>query len=108
MAATHATKQAIYLRDLLKFLDYEQSEATVLFEDNQACIRLSINPEFHKRTKHIEIREFYVREKVNSSEVKLIYIKTTENIADIFTKILPTNVFSYLVAKMYEVYITKA
>jgi hypothetical protein len=106
-AATHASKQAIYLRDLLLFLGYKQEEPTTLFEDNLACIRLSENPEFHKRTKHIEIRQFYVREKVASGELKLKYIKSSENVADMFTKILPNQTFNYLVAKMYEVYITR-
>jgi hypothetical protein len=48
-----------------------------------------------------------MREKVISSEIKLVYVKTAENIADIFTKILPTNIFTYLVAIMNDVYISK-
>jgi hypothetical protein len=108
VAATEATKKAIYLRDLLNFLEVRQDGPTTIFEDNAACIRLSVNPEFHKRTKHIEVRQFYVREKVSSGEIKLTYVKSKDNIADILTKILPNNVFSYLVSKMYEVYVSRA
>ena len=73
----------------------EQKNATIIFEDNSACIRLSENSEFHKRTKHIEIQ--YI-----SGEIELIYINTKNNVADLLTKALSTNTFNYLVSKMYE------
>ncbi|EWM20271.1 retrotransposon protein [Nannochloropsis gaditana] len=40
-------------------------------EDNQACIAMSNNPITHKRTKHIDVRYHFVREKVESKEVEL-------------------------------------
>lgn len=102
MAATQSVKQCIYLRDILKFMQYKQENATIIFEDNAACIRLSKNAEFHKRTKHIEIQWFYCREKYMSGEIELIYINTKNNVADLFTKALSTKTFNYLISKMYE------
>jgi hypothetical protein len=104
MAATLATKQAVYLRDLLEFMGYAQHKPTIIFEDNTACIRLSKHSEFHKRTKHIDIRWFYVREKYMSNEIVLQKVLSRDNIADIFTKILTTTQFAYLVAKLHEYY----
>jgi hypothetical protein len=102
MSATHAAKQCIYIRDLLKFLNVEQKYNTIIFEDNNACIRLSKNSEFHKRTKHIDIRWFYIREKYVSGEINLVHVNTKDNIADLFTKPLGTPTFKYLISKMYE------
>jgi hypothetical protein len=102
MAATLATKQAIFLRDLLAFLQKTQLEPTVLLEDNDACLKLSRNPEFHKRTKHIDIRWFFVREKFLSKEVILTKVKSKENIADLFTKVLPQSTFNHLLSALYE------
>jgi hypothetical protein len=104
MAATLAAKQAIYLRDLLKFLGHIQLEPTILFEDNTACIRLSKHSEFHKRTKHIDIRWFYIREKFISNEINLIKIASHDNVADLFTKIVNFSSFQYLSSKLYDYY----
>jgi hypothetical protein len=57
-----------------------------LHEDNQACILLSKNPQAHNRTKHIQIRFHFIREKVESKEIILNYIQTKSQLADIFTK----------------------
>ena len=102
MAATIATKQCIYLRDLLNFLGHEQKKATVIFEDNAACIRLSKNSEFHKRTKHIDLKWFYVREMYLKGVVELLKVKSENNDADLFTKILPLKTFKRAVNKMFE------
>ncbi len=55
MSATQATKEAVWLRQLLKDMGYKQKGPTILHEDNQGCIMLSKNPVYHARTKHIDI-----------------------------------------------------
>jgi hypothetical protein len=105
MAATIAAKQAIYLRDLLAFLELPQDGPTVIFEDNSACIKLSRNSEFHKRTKHIDIRWFFVREKSMTNEVVLVKIDSKDNIADLFTKPNHPQQFHKFCAKLYEYYV---
>ncbi|EKU23373.1 gag-pol polyprotein, partial [Nannochloropsis gaditana CCMP526] len=56
ISACSATQSAVYIRQLLMNLGYKQDEATVIMEDNQACIAMSNNPVTHKRTKHIDVR----------------------------------------------------
>jgi hypothetical protein len=102
MAATLAAKQCVYIRDILEFLGYKQNKPTIIFEDNSACIRLSKNPEFHKRTKHIDIRYFFIREKYISNEIVLVKVDTKHNIADLFTKPLRHHQFSSLINKLFE------
>lgn len=61
-------------------------EEIKMYEDNQGSIALAKNPEFHKRTKHIDIRYHFVREKVESGEVVLEYCPNQDMLADIMTK----------------------
>jgi hypothetical protein len=88
MAACAAVQEAIHLRQLLEDLGYKQDQATVIFEDNQGCITLSENPVFHKRTKHIDIRYHFIRERVASGEIELRYVATEHQLADLLTKAL--------------------
>ena len=55
-------------------------------KDNHGCIALSENPIHHKRTKHIDVRFHYTREKVEDGTVKLEYIPSENQVADILTK----------------------
>lgn len=71
-----------------------------LYMDNQSAIRLIKNPEFHKRTKHIDVAYHTVREKYKRGLFTLEYINTKEMLADIFTKALPAPVFQYLTTKL--------
>jgi hypothetical protein len=88
---TNATKEAIWLKRLLDEVRPElglQAQATVIYCDNQGAIALAKNPQFHARTKHIDIQHHFVREKVNEGLVQLKYIDTNEQVADGLTKAL--------------------
>ena len=100
MALTAATKEATWLRHLLKDLGYEQPGPTVIYEDNQGTIAIAQNPCHHKRTKHIDIQYHFTREKIEAGEVTLEYIATEEQVADLFTKALPRDWFQSLVSKL--------
>ena len=60
----------------------------VLREDNQACIAFSTNPLDYKKSKHIDVKYHFVRERVASKEIVLEYINTSDQLADILTKAL--------------------
>eukprot|EP00795_Rhopilema_esculentum_P014459 gene14460-biopygen4243 len=66
VAACLATKEAVWLRSLLADLNFTQEEPTVVQEDNQGAIAMSKNPKFHARTKHIDIKHHFIREKVEN------------------------------------------
>ena len=68
MASENATKEAIWLRTLLKEMDFPQISATIIFADNQGCIALTRN---HSRAKHIDIRHHFIRERVGMGEIDL-------------------------------------
>lgn len=91
MALAHAAKEAIWLRLLLSEFGIEQEGATIINEDNQGCINLAKNPISHGRTKHIDVRYHFLREKVDENIIQLQYCKTDDMLADSFTKALGRN-----------------
>jgi hypothetical protein len=96
MAACAATQEALWLMMLLDQMGIEITKPLVLHEDNQACIDFSKNPGDHKRSKHIDTRYHFVRERVESGDIRLEWIPTTDQIADIFTKALDFGPFQRL------------
>ncbi|UYV70125.1 hypothetical protein LAZ67_7001880 [Cordylochernes scorpioides] len=89
IAASKATKEAIWLRQLLRELHQEQVKPTTIFCDNQSCIRLVHNPEYHKRTKHIDISYHFIRDHFQKHAIDLLYVCSNDQAADIFKKALP-------------------
>ena len=85
VAATSCTCHAIWLRQLLKELHLEQKEATVVMIDNKSAQALAKNPVFYDRNKHIDTRYHFIRECIAKQEVELEYVRTNDQIADIFT-----------------------
>ena len=88
MAASEASKEAIYLRNFLEELDEGSAEATALSVDNKAARDLAYNPEHHQKTKHIERRHFHIREVVESGRLVVPFVASADNLADFFTKSL--------------------
>ena len=91
--ATTATKEIIYLRELLKDLGYKQDKPTVLFEDNNGCISFSKNATHHENTKHVVLRYYWLKMMVEDGVVILEKIHSLDNVADIFTKPLRYDLF---------------
>ena len=90
--ATTAAKVS-WLRILFKELRIFLSHVPVLWCDNASTIALFANPVFHLRTKHIEVDYHYVREKVLHRDLCVHFVSGKDNLADIFTKPLPSPSF---------------
>lgn len=100
VAASNAIKELIWLKRLINELVAGQYKSVEFYLDNQSAIRLIKNPEFHKRSKHIDVRYHFIREKFNEKLFNLHYVETKEQLADIFTKSLPRVAFQYLRSKL--------
>jgi transposase InsO family protein len=87
-AAFESSKEAIWLRMVLTSINLPPSGPTTILCDNNAAINLSEDPSLHQRVKHVDIKYHFLRERVQSKEIKLSYVNTNDNIADIFTKAL--------------------
>jgi hypothetical protein len=89
MAASLATREALWLRTLFAELGLPYSGPTTLYVDNRSAINFSKNSGFHARSKHIDIQHHFVREKIISNKITIIHCASEDNLADILTKALP-------------------
>ncbi|GKE31565.1 hypothetical protein Tco_1450887 [Tanacetum coccineum] len=71
-----------------------------LYNDNKSAIALCCNNVQHSRAKHIDVRYYFIREQVKNGIVKLYFIRTEYQLADIFTKPLPRDRFNFLIEKL--------
>ncbi len=101
VAGSKAAQDAVYLRQLLKDLGFEQKEPTVLFEDNEGCIHFANDPVSRERTRHIDIRRWDLRGRVADGTVRLVPCATGDMVADIFTKSLPAPAHHKLCREMF-------
>ena len=89
IAGAHAAKEAIWLRLLLSELRQDMSSPTTLHVNNQSAMAIVRNPEFHERTKHIDVHYHYIRQVIDDGTMRLAYTLTQEQVVDILTKGLP-------------------
>ncbi|KAM7489606.1 hypothetical protein LguiB_027090 [Lonicera macranthoides] len=93
IAAASSSCQAIWLRRLLEVLHNQQQGPTVIYCNNMSAIKLSKNPVLHGRSKHIDVRYHFLRDLCKDGVINLVFCKSEEQIADIFTKPLKPAVF---------------
>ncbi|KAE8703963.1 hypothetical protein F3Y22_tig00110462pilonHSYRG00425 [Hibiscus syriacus] len=94
VAATQASKEAIWLKMLLEELGHNQDYVS-LFCDSQSALHLARNPIFHSMTKHIRVQYHFIREKVEEGTVDIQKIHTKDNIADFMTKAINADKFTW-------------
>jgi hypothetical protein len=84
-------------RELMKELGLEQTDATTIWQDNQAAIQIAMNRgSLSKKPRAMDIRVFSVRNKIEDMKVVPIYVKTQLMLADIGTKALEPGLFASL------------
>ena len=86
ITSTHAVKKAKWLGMLFSEIGIEAPQPFPLSADNQSAITLTKDNTFHSCTKHIDIPYHYVHEAIEKGNLRLNYVKTDLNLADVFTK----------------------
>ena len=86
IALSEAAKDMVYLRKLTRGLGEPEPGPSPLSTDSQSARDVSYNPEHHDRMKHVQRRHFFVRDMVETFELEVPFVRTTDNIADFFTK----------------------
>ena len=84
-----AVQEALYLKQLLEDFGIQQKNPLAIGEDNQSCIKMCQKPVTHKRSKHIETKLCFIRDKTEDGTISLHYTPAEKMAADIFTKSLP-------------------
>nr|GFA32503.1 copia protein [Tanacetum cinerariifolium] len=72
----------------------------LIYCDSKSAIAISCNPVQHLRTKHIAVCYHFIKDHVEKGTIELYFVKTDYQLADIFTKALPTDRFHYLVRRL--------
>ena len=79
IAACSTSSEAIWLQKPLSGLFEMELDTKVILCDNHSCIKMTENPVFHDKSKHIEIRYFYIRDMVQKGAIQLYYVITEES-----------------------------
>lgn len=96
VAAVEAAKDIVHIRQVLTDMNLHQKRPTPLYEDNQSTINNVLKKGITQRSKHIEVRYYYMRDLQEEGEVNITKKHTSEQIADVYTKRLNTETFSGL------------
>jgi hypothetical protein len=85
-ALSSACQDAVFLRALLDEGGMPQKDPTIIREDNQGCIAMTNHKSVTNKSKHIAIKYKFASQCVQEGAIKLSYVKTDEQLADILTK----------------------
>jgi hypothetical protein len=89
VAMTRSSKQAMWMYSFLDELRMPQERPALLYGHNMGAAALAQDAKGHARIKHIDIHEHYICECVAAGDIEIQQITSAENLADIFTKVLP-------------------
>ena len=99
-ALASTTAELYWIRMLLRDFGLFLPHPPLLWCDNVSALAIATNTVFHARTKHIEVDYHFVREKVLRRDVMLKFISTHDQLANLFTKSLPSPRFNWLTSKL--------
>ncbi|CAI7737077.1 unnamed protein product [Closterium sp. NIES-53] len=108
IALCSATKEGLYLRELLEEAKLAQLPSFSLFCDNQSAIRIANKNGFANRTKHIALRYFFVKDEIEKGRLELSYRPTSEMAADYLTKKLGKSKFEYCMLLTGQSHVTSS
>ena len=91
---SEATKEIIFVLQLLKSMKIKVKIPIIVRVDNIGAIWMSQNVNTSSRTKHVDVRTKYVNEYCEDGVLKIIFVKSNENISDIMTKNLSSDLHS--------------
>ena len=94
MALSLAVKELIWLYMLLRSMGIRVRRPCVVYEDNNsAALKIANNATAIKRTKHIDVRQHFLREHVDQGTIVIVPVSTQEQLTDIMTKVLGKELF---------------
>ncbi|KAL5840219.1 hypothetical protein ACOSQ3_012884 [Xanthoceras sorbifolium] len=92
--------EIMWFRGLLEDLKIHIPSLLKLYCDNKSVIAIARNPILHDRTEHVEIDEHFIKEKIDSGQICMLYLPTAGQVAEIFTKGLTKKQFEKLICKL--------
>ncbi|XP_075499843.1 uncharacterized protein LOC142538405 [Primulina tabacum] len=95
VAAASCCSQLLWMNQMIKDYGFN-SDTLIVYCDNSSAIDISKNPVQYSRTKHIDIRHHFIRDLVDKGAIRMEFVRTENQLADIFTKPLDFERFSNL------------
>jgi hypothetical protein len=93
------------MKQTLEYLQIRYDDPIIINCDNNSSVSISKNTVIHSKTKHIPIKYHFLRDRVSQKVVKIVYVDTKEQIADIFTKPFPRSTFENIRQKLGVIHI---
>jgi hypothetical protein len=93
IAATTCCTQVLWMKQTLTDMKVEYDEPIPIYCDNTSAISISKNPVMHSKTKKIPIKYHFLQEQDVEKNIRVEYVGKKEQVAEIFTKPLPREVF---------------
>nr|GEV65681.1 putative RNA-directed DNA polymerase [Tanacetum cinerariifolium] len=92
--------EALWIRKLVSEIGFPPRGSTQVMCDNKAAIQISENPVQHYRTKHVEIHRHFIKEKLEARIIELPFVKSSDQLDDILTKAVGTDIFYKCLSKL--------
>jgi hypothetical protein len=94
IAGAKAAKKTIWIRNFINDLRILglYIKSVPLYIDYNLVFRLTHNPEFYSKSKHINVKYYFIYKKIDKGIISTKYISTKDNLADILTKALPRDI----------------
>ena len=92
--------EVLWIRKLLRELNFSHKEACDLYYDNKAAISISGNPVQHDCTKHVEIDRHFIKEKLENGIISLFFVRSKDQLEDILTKAVASEAFDDAICKL--------
>nr|GEX34489.1 putative copia-type protein [Tanacetum cinerariifolium] len=92
--------EALWIRKLVSEIGFPFRGSTQIICDNKAAIQISKNLVQHDRTKHVEVDRHFIKEKLEAGIIELPFVKSSDQLADILTKAVGTDMFHKCLSKL--------
>jgi hypothetical protein len=93
VALSETVAEVLFVKQLLEFFDVAIEKPMTINVDNVGAIYMTNISSTSNRTKHVDIRYHFVREYIEDGEIKVVFVKSENNIADVFTKNVGSEVY---------------
>ena len=87
MVLSNASREVVFIQNFLNSIGFHVDK-TSLFVDNKGSLCLAKDPADQQKSKHIAVRYFFIRQRVEEQRVQVFYVRTTEQLTDLLTKAL--------------------
>ena len=93
MALAEVVNELRFLRQVKGFLTPPIDDDIIIREDNEGAIKMATNRFSSRRTRPVDVKHHIVRDAIESGVVRIHYVKSGEQLADVLTKALDVNTF---------------